>query len=597
MLAMLLAVFPFLLSCYTVTLSIRMDETGQGTAWVYMDYHVPEGEQLDMEAANKMLQDKGWTTEQILDAGSGSQMASGYKTFSPGNLNDLIRSVPGFEETASTMSMEIEEEPTLGIKRFKFQSHLVMTGHINNWAAFEDAAQEGFSTDCNDTPLDSPNEDCKIEFSAQEMQQIRDEFGPIRFVLDLDIPGQLEESPGEWTDRTELKAEWDAESPLTALNLRAYTILHPGSEAPEDDTFIANQETLLDRFTAELGNGQIVSTPSPLQNYLTAIFGPGRANNMTNGTMNACGWWQGEVIKWLDSIRLSTDPAQRALLDGLDYGPIQAYYGGHQAVVLYPKGTNWQEQGIVLDPWPNQIPESVSIADWKATFGIGSTLGGELGIGPGQRHENYPHLTGGASSYPDTLTQADRLHFRKVVVNSPVSVLISGPNGARLGALPDGTIVNEIPGADFYPADIAAGGGTWYFGLPEGPYTMEVTGLSEGEMHVLIAGEGKELTTYGAQPVTESGQTTLQLLPGEALSSPMFRDDGEIVQPWAATEEALREVYGDAPAAGGNSGDVLKTVLAAVGGAGIVAVCCAVPAIGLLAFVLMRRRKSQAPTA
>ena len=63
MLALLLAVVPFLLSCYTVTLSLRMDESGQGTAWVYMDYHVPEGEQVDLEAANKILQDKGWNTE------------------------------------------------------------------------------------------------------------------------------------------------------------------------------------------------------------------------------------------------------------------------------------------------------------------------------------------------------------------------------------------------------------------------------------------------------------------------------------------------------------------------------------------------------
>ncbi len=596
-LLLFMAVVPFLMSCYTVTLRLQMDEAGQGVAWVYMDYHVPEGQQVDASSLNATLQKNGWTTEAVAGSGSGSEMASGYKTFTEGDLNSLIQSVPGFENTGSTMSLKAEEDPTLGIKQFTFQSRLVMSGHLNNWATIETAAQDGLSVDCNETPLDSAGEDCGIDFSAAEVQQMLDESGPIRFRLDLNLPGEIDDVNGEWTDPQELSVDWQADGGAEAIPLRAVTVYHPGSAAPDNDTFIANQQQLLDRFTVELGNGQIVSDPSPIQNYLTAIFGPGRTNNMTNGKFNACGWWQGEVLKWLDSIRLNPDPKQRALLDGLDYGPIQAYFGGHQAVVLFPKGSNWQDSGMVLDPWPEQIPQSSSIADWKATFGIGSTFGGEIGIGPGQRNEDYPQLTGGPSSYPDTLTQVERLHFRRIAVNSPVNVLVSGPGGLRLGALADGTIVNEIPGADFYPPDESSGERVWYFGLPEGDYSMEFTGEDAGDMHVLLAGEGQELVTYGAQPVSRGGTSTLQLHPGEALNPPLMLEGGEMVEPRLATLDALQEVYGDVTAPPDASKLSLRSVLLALGGTAAVAVCCGLPVLALLAFLVIRGRKKAGPSA
>ena len=84
----------------------------------------------------------------------------------------------------------------------------------------------------------------------------------------------------------------------------------------------------------------------------------------------ACGAYQGRVLEWLDGLKFSKDPRERAMVEGYDYGPIEAYYGGHQAVVVYPKGTNWIETGIVFDPWPNQKPETMAMAEWAMRFSL-----------------------------------------------------------------------------------------------------------------------------------------------------------------------------------------------------------------------------------
>lgn len=587
--ALLLATIPFLLSCYTITLSLKMDRTGKGTAWIYAEYSVPEGEHVNAASLNQSLAELGWTTEPVTPAGAGKELASGFRSFSTGDLTALIRSVPGFENGDSTMRLIVEEDPAVGLMRYEFNTRLIMAGHINNWQSILDSAQEGISTDCNDTPLASPGEDCTIEITGQEMQQLIDQYGPPRFELKVQLPGKIETSVGPWTSTEPLTLHWNADNGADTISLMASTLQQPESQAPPPDVLAAHEQQILDRFTVELGNGQIVSNPTPIQNYLTAIFGPGRTNNLTNGQMNACGWWQGQVIRWLDSIRLNPDPVQQQLLAGLDYGPIQAYYGGHQAVVLFPKGTNWEDTGIVLDPWPEQIPQSFDIAQWKATFGIGSTLGGTLGIGPGQRHQDYPQLTGGPSSYPDTLTQAERLHFRRLLVNSPVNVLITGPGGARLGALPDGTLINEIPGADFYPASDSAPERVWYFGLPEGQYLVAATGVGDGDMHVLLAGDGSELLTYGAQPVSTGGTSTIELAPGLPLDSALVLENGERVTPRTATEGVLHEIYDDrAPT---NTGNRWSQLLAVFGTVGLLAACCFGPVLAALGFYLFRQRR------
>jgi hypothetical protein len=95
-----------------------------------------------------------------------------------------------------------------------------------------------------------------------------------------------------------------------------------------------------------------------------------------------CGGYQGKVLHLLDSLRFSDDPEERALLDEWDYGPIEALWGGHQAVVIYPKGTDWTDSGIVLDPWIDQEPKTYGIHQWSGIFSpenVGTSISGYAG--------------------------------------------------------------------------------------------------------------------------------------------------------------------------------------------------------------------------
>lgn len=89
-----------------------------------------------------------------------------------------------------------------------------------------------------------------------------------------------------------------------------------------------------------------------------------------------CGGYQSKVLDLLNSLKFSDDPEERALLDEWDYGPIESLWGGHQAVVIYPKGTDWVDSGIVLDPWIDQEPKKYDIHSWAGMFSPGGSFYG-----------------------------------------------------------------------------------------------------------------------------------------------------------------------------------------------------------------------------
>jgi hypothetical protein len=157
------------------------------------------------------------------------------------------------------------------------------------------------------------------------------------------------------------------------IPLRAVSVLQPELEVEIDPELTAELiKELQEKFINEIPSGQVVTNPSLIQSALSALFSPGSANNLTGGSF-ACGDYQTRVIRWLDAIRTDPDPAVRAQLAGIDYGPVQAYLGGHQAVVVFPRGTDWRQSGTVLDPWPNQRPEVFTIDRWnkRFTWGVG----------------------------------------------------------------------------------------------------------------------------------------------------------------------------------------------------------------------------------
>ncbi|MGB3945108.1 MAG: hypothetical protein WBK88_09985, partial [Methanothrix sp.] len=89
-----------------------------------------------------------------------------------------------------------------------------------------------------------------------------------------------------------------------------------------------------------------------------------------------CGGYQSKVLDLLNSLKFSDDPEERALLNEWDYGPIESLWGGHQAVVIYPKGTDWVDSGIVLDPWIDQEPKKYDIHSWAGMFSPGGSFYG-----------------------------------------------------------------------------------------------------------------------------------------------------------------------------------------------------------------------------
>ena len=116
------------------------------------------------------------------------------------------------------------------------------------------------------------------------------------------------------------------------------------------------------------------------------IASSGSKNNLLswfNSTYDdyTCGAYQLRVLQLLDSLKWSDDPHERALFDGWDYGPIEALYGGHQAVVIYPKGTDWADTGIVLDPWVDQRPKMYDIHTWAGIFSPESYVSSIIGYG------------------------------------------------------------------------------------------------------------------------------------------------------------------------------------------------------------------------
>ena len=138
---------------------------------------------------------------------------------------------------------------------------------------------------------------------------------------------------------------------------------------------VARMKEILKRYKDAMPEGRAATGPD---NNKLALFKDGYDEF-------ACGEYQSKILTLLARLQYSSDPKEKALMEGMgtkegmegfDYGPIQGYVGplpfGHQAVVIFPKGTNWKETGIVLDPWPTQKHEGTQItytaAEWTKLF-------------------------------------------------------------------------------------------------------------------------------------------------------------------------------------------------------------------------------------
>jgi hypothetical protein len=223
-----------------------------------------------------------------------------------------------------------------------------------------------------------------------------------------------------------------------------------------------------------------------------------------------CGSYQSKILSWLDGIRMGTNAQQKAWLDKFDYGPIQTNCGpvpgGHQAVVIYPKGTNWRETGTVLDPWPEQKPKQYTIEEWKKIF--------PHGMNPSRYYTEYPVC--GSTGYPDPrkteinrnesnwvrslppsrqqfytnikdkeerkkrikIDYANRDQDSRVMADCPLQVYLIDGQG-RISGFPDGTLRTEIPGVSVNT-----------IGLPDGTAWTEIAYPSNPDYTVMFKGNG-----------------------------------------------------------------------------------------------------------
>ncbi len=253
-----------------------------------------------------------------------------------------------------------------------------------------------------------------------------------------------------------------------------------------------------------------------------------------------CGGYQSNVLNLLNGLKFSKDPCERQLLDNWDYGPIQAWYGGHQAVVLYPKGTDWQASSIVLDPWLDQTPKAYSIKDWASNFypnytpwqlGQGELVGEDgipsyPGLGPSEVyreiHDKYPifgndyedkkeedqyiRFTPEESQYVGTLSLEKRAAFdkmsksekkqwlehamqghdkiQKVIAQCPLNLYLMDGSRNRSG-LSGTEILTELPNVSFMILKLTDGTNYTEITYPENAgYTLVLEGTDEGQAHV-----------------------------------------------------------------------------------------------------------------
>ncbi len=269
------------------------------------------------------------------------------------------------------------------------------------------------------------------------------------------------------------KYEWVCEAPTATETpeKRATPTLSPTPATCKPLSAEAKLNQILNQYFAKIPKG---ITDSGNKNNLLTLW-----DNKYDDYV--CGSYQGKVLQLLGEIKFNPDSCVSAWLDDWDYGPIEAFWGGHQAVVIYPKGTTWTETGLVLDPWITQSPKMYTIQEWSLEFGAGTQYG-VRGSQDYEKQAQYPTV-GGAYTPPGELKltapenefirtlPADKQDWLKkispvsrkawliqqmrrqkqnvrVSVNSPLEIYLTDDAGHFFG-LKDGNTVNELPDVSF----------------------------------------------------------------------------------------------------------------------------------------------------
>jgi hypothetical protein len=237
------------------------------------------------------------------------------------------------------------------------------------------------------------------------------------------------------------------------------------------------------------------------------------------------------------------------------------------------------------------------MAAWEARFARKVSLGGD-GIGVGQGGEAYPHMYGDQSAYRGSaIAPGARKHTRYISVRSPVNVLITTVNGRQLGILADGSMVNEIPEADFDAVPMGDGTTQWLIGLPDDHYRVHLTGTESGEFHLLVGNDQGVLVYYPPQPIAAGEQATFLVSPGTVVRD-LTVPSGATVMPIMVTEKNIADLdlgeplpVVDPPEAEARSDSAADLLSLAVGTVVFLCPCVGLLLAGFALVVLSRRRK------
>jgi hypothetical protein len=269
-----------------------------------------------------------------------------------------------------------------------------------------------------------------------------------------------------------------------------------------------------------------------------------------------CGGYAGLVLTFFNSIQFNPDPAVRALLKGLDYGPITrgSIYTltYHIAVAVYPitpggfsavtaRGFRFVSPDVipvVFDAWMYQKPKTFPLEVWTQI--IDNARPDPLAVAtthPAETlFEGYPMT--GAMIYKNNVYWPDPKESTgpapkttQLGLNCPVTALITNSKGQRLGVLPNGTFLQEFS-AQAEPSPENDGTTSWFFSLPDDNYNISITGLSTGTFRLMITGDaaGDNMLDYSDQTITQGAEANLTIKTGG--NSPILTlPNGETVTP------------------------------------------------------------------
>ncbi len=536
------------LACITINQTVIFDQDGSGNGVVKLEMKSPRdladktaGDTKELTAS---LAQQGWENIKVVPIEPAHYLATAEYHFS--EEKPLKTILP-------TFTLKVEEAEN-GYKYYTFEGEADYSQLADFWNQAEnDWAKNGIEMDLDLFGLGSSG---KAKISAEEVQAMLKTYGPPSASLTIILPGQTPVEANQF---------WDNEDEFMAGKTDFVTFSWAPDKRAKAPLKVQRRLEPLTTVTQSEAAAQILKL---LEIYVTVIpkgatpvAGPlsGPLNNRTaafiDGGNYLCSAYQARILHWLDTIRASPDESTRNLLKGLDYGPIQTSGGGHRAVVLFQRGTDWKKTGIVLDPWPRQEPDAFEIGEWSSnvwTFFIAA----QSPEPDAEAGALYPHLSGKTSSYPASpLWQGDlgrglAKPTRLLMVHSPVSALITLADGRRLGVSPDGAFVNELPGEAYiytFPKSDATGESEWLLFLPETAFTVELAGTGAGDFHVVLA-TPQGYVGFGPQPI-QSGQRAAFSAEASGQLSALTLPDGSTVQPQTIADDQLDAALGIQPAA------------------------------------------------